>query len=208
MKFWILLALTASVLPPMPSRLLADQGLKTSPSSPEAREIRVEADPDHEQACFSMGRITIDYASREVGPPNVGFRITDPRGRQIGYDPRVNRGWQEMPLAQAFLDCEENEDTGELRHCKDHDEICGPISGTYQIDLLPIHSGEFSMSAWAASQRTQREAGYDTTSSRADWKSEMHELKPMVLLLRYSREAGTQLTLTSDQQSTDRVSSH
>ena len=152
--------------------------------------------------------MTIEYAGGEVGPPKLGFRITDPRGREIGYDPRVNRGWQEMPLAQAFLDCEENEDTGELRHCKYHIEICGPISGTYQIDLFPIHSGEFSISAWAASQRTRNETGYDTTGSRADWKSEMHELHPVVLLLRYSREAGTQVMLTSDQHLTDRGTSH
>ena len=83
-------------------------------------DISEEADPEYEEACFSMGRITIEYAGEETGLLTVGFRITDPRGREIGYDPRTGRGWQELPLAQAFLDCEENENTGELRQCTGH----------------------------------------------------------------------------------------
>jgi hypothetical protein len=117
-----------------------------------------------------MGRMTIDYASGETGLPKAGFRITDPRGREIGYDPRTNRGWQAMPLAQAFLECEENDGTGELEQCKGHVEICGPVSGTYQIEVLPTHSCKYSITVSATSQRTRTEFGYDTTSSRADLK--------------------------------------
>ena len=58
-----------------------------------------------------------------------------------------------MPLAQAFLDCEENEDTGELRNCKGHIEICGPMSDTYQIVLSSAHSSKYSISVSARSQR-------------------------------------------------------
>src|SRR5262249_27904425 len=124
-KAWVLVALTACTLPVASWHLFAavevDEG---GLSPPETRGIYVEADPEQEQACFSMGRMTIDYASGETGLPTVGFRIIDPRGREIGYDPRTNRGWQQMPLAQAFLDCQENEDTGELRSCEGHIEIC------------------------------------------------------------------------------------
>src|SRR5438552_18440095 len=108
-----------------------------------------EAESKTAQAYFSTGRITMKYASGKVGPPTIGFRITDPRGGTIGYDPRTNEGWQEMPLAQAFLDCDENEETGELRQCKGHIEICGPISGTYQVEELPIRSGTYYMTATA-----------------------------------------------------------
>jgi hypothetical protein len=89
------------------------------------REMRQEADPrSDEQDCVSSGKMTIVYASNDSGVPNVAFQITDPRGRKIGYNPDTNRGWQEMPLAEAFLDCEQNDDTGELRECKGHIEIC------------------------------------------------------------------------------------
>ncbi len=205
MKFWVLVTLVASVLPMTSSHLRAELRLNTSLSKPEAREIRDEADPEAEQACFSMGRIALNYASGEVGPPTIGFRITDPRGRTIGYDPRTNEGWQEMPMAQAFLDCDENEETGELRNCKGHIEICGPISGTYQVEVLPTRSGRYSMNATATSQRTRNKTGYHTTSSQADLRGEVFEHQPARLLLQYSREAGSQIKLTgSDQHLADK----
>jgi hypothetical protein len=198
MKFWVLVTLAASVLLTTASHLRAELRFNTSLSKPEAREIRDEADPDAEQACFSMGRITLNYSSGEAGPPAIGFRITDPRGRTIGYDPRTNEGWQEMPLAQAFLDCDENEETGELRHCKGHIEICGPVSGIYQVDVLPTRSGTYSMNASATSQRTRNKTGFQTTSSLADLKGEVFEQQPVRLLLQYSREAGSQIKWTVD----------
>ncbi len=205
MKFWVLVTLVASVLPMTSSHLRAEFRLNTSLSKPDAREIRDEADPEAEQACFSMGRIALNYASGEVGPPTIGFRITDPRGRTIGYDPRTNEGWQEMPMAQAFLDCDENEETGELRNCKGHIEICGPISGTYQVEVLPTRSGRYSMNATATSQRTRNKTGYHTTSSQADLRGEVFEHQPARLLLQYSREAGSQIKLTgSDQHLADK----
>jgi hypothetical protein len=200
MKFWVLVTLVASVLPMTSSHLRAELRLNTSLSKPNAREIRNEADPEAEQACFSMGRITLHYASGDVGPPTIGFRITDPRGRTIGYDPRTNEGWQEMPLAQAFLDCEENEETGELRRCKGHVEICGPLSGTYQVEVLPTRSGRYSINASGTSQTTRNETGFHTTSSQADFKGEVFEQQPAKLLLRYSREAGSQIKLTGRDQ--------
>jgi len=92
MKFWVLVTLVASLPPMTSSHLRAELRLNTSFSKPEARELRDEADPEAEQACFSMGRITLNYASGEVGPPTIGFRITDPRGRTIGYEPSHQRG--------------------------------------------------------------------------------------------------------------------
>jgi hypothetical protein len=193
MKFWVLVTLAASVLPTTASYLRAELRFDRSPSRPEAREIRDEADPEAEQACFSMGRITLNYASGEVGPPTIGFRITDPLGRTIGYDPRTNKARQEMPLAQAFLDCDENEETGELRQCKGHIEICGPISGTYKVEVLPMRSGTYSINASATSQKTRNKTGFHTTSSQADLKGEVFEQRPVKLLLQYSREAGSQI---------------
>jgi hypothetical protein len=83
---------------------------------------------------------------------------------------------------------------------------CIRISGTYQVELLPTQSGQFSLSAWGTSEITRNGSGYDTTSSRADWKSEMHEQEPVAVSLQYSRQAGTQIKLTdSDQHFADRV---
>jgi hypothetical protein len=207
MKSCIIGALTVCLLPLTPVRLLAAMGVDKKVLS--TREIYEEADAEYEEACSSMGSITIEYAGKETGRPDMGFRIIDPRGREIGYDPRTSRGWQELPLAQAFLDCEENEDTGELRQCKGHVEICGPVSGSYQIEFLPTHSGKHLINVSATSQRMRTEFGSDTTSSRADLNSEMHKQEPAELLLQYSRELGTQVLLTvSNQRLADRNNHH
>ena len=207
MKSWIIGALTVCLLPSTPVRLLADVGLDKRVLS--TRDIYEEADPEYEQSCFSMGRLTIEYAGDETGVPNVGFRIIDPRDREIGYDPRTKKGWQELPLAQAFLDCEENEDTGELRQCKGHIEICGPVSGTYRIELLPTRGGKYSVTVSATSQRKRTEVGSDATSSRAELKNEMREEEPAELSLQYSREPGSQVHLSViNQRLTDRGKHH
>jgi hypothetical protein len=107
-----------------------------------------------------------------------------------------------MPLAQAYLDCEQNEDTGELSQCKGHIEICGPISGTYRIELSPVQITNYSLEVSAMSRRARNQSGYDVTTSRAELQSEIAEQEPAVLLLQYSREAGTQIKLSGRDQHT------
>jgi hypothetical protein len=209
-RAWVLVALTVCTLPATSWHLFAAVGVDDRAlPRPETREIYVEADPDYEQACFSMGRITIEYATDETGLPTVEFRVTDPRGREIGYDPHTSSVWQELPLAQAFLDCEENEDTGELRNCKGHIEICGPVSGTYQIALSSAHRGKYSISVSARSQRKRNGSGYEMTGSQADLKGDIRGPEAAVVMLQYSREAGTPITLTaSDRHLADRSRNH
>jgi hypothetical protein len=167
---------------------------KPFPARIDGREIRDEVDPADQQACYSMGQISLTYKSGEVGPPSVGLRITDPRGRRIGYDLRSDKGWQELPLAQGFFDCDENVDTSERRHCAGHIQICGPISGTYRVELLPAKRGKYSISVSSTSQETRSELGFHSTDSRLQLKGEIKKT-PEILLLKYSREAGAQLKL-------------
>ena len=96
MKSWIIGALAVCLLPLTPVRLRAEVGIDQRVRS--TRDIYEESDPEYEGACFSMGNLAIEYATGETGLPKAGFRITDPRGREIGYDPRTSRGWQELPL--------------------------------------------------------------------------------------------------------------
>jgi hypothetical protein len=211
MKLWLLVsALIISVLPLRASGFFATLGVdKPFLAQTETREIRDEDDPPDEQRCYSMGQISLTYESGEIGPPNLGLRITDPRGRKIGYDPRADKGWQELPFAQGFFDCDENEDTGELRHCAAHIQICGPISGTYQVEVLPTHGGKYSISVSGTSQETRDELGVHSTGSRVELKSEIQEQAPTMLSLQYSRAAGAQIKLTrNDQPVTRREEGH
>jgi hypothetical protein len=202
MNLWLLvLMLSISVLPLRASILFA-AFLTDRASSvwPETRQVREETDPTNEQACYSMGQISITYESGEFDRPNVGLRITDPRGREIGYDVRTNRGWQELPIAQAFFDCDENEDTGELRNCVGHIQICGPISGTYQMAVLPRRSGRFSITVWSMSEAIRNQLGFHTTSSNLELKSDILEEAPEILLLEYSRAVGAPIRLIQSDQ--------
>jgi hypothetical protein len=169
------------------------------------RAIHEEADPANEQACFSMGRMIVEYASGEAGVGRMGFRIVDPLGREIGYDPRTSKGWQDMPFSEAYFDCDENEATGEMTSCKAHIEICGPISGRYRIELSSAQIAKYHINVSAASQRSRTESGYQGTVSRADFEGALREQDSAVLLLQYSRHSGTQIKLArSDQPLADK----
>ena len=197
MKTYMVIAMTSVYcLLVGPPRSFATSEIEKHSHLKPALEIQEEADVTDEQACSSMGAMTIDYATGEPGTPKTGFRITDPRGREIAYDPKTNMGRQEIPLAQAYLDCDQNEESSELRDCQDRIEICGPATGTYRIELSSTESGRFSLSVAAASSRTRSGSGYDATSSRAELKGATDGHEPTVMLLRYSREAGTPIQLS------------
>jgi len=197
-------ALAISVLSLAASNTFATLGVeKPFPARIGAREIRDEVDPTDQSACYSMGQISLTYESGEVGPPNVGLRITDPHGRKVGYDLRADKGWQELPFAQGFFDCDENQDTAELRHCTGHIQICGPISGTYKLEVLPAKNGKYSIRVSSTSQETPSQFGFHSTDSRAELKSKIQNLAPEVLVLEYSREVGVRIKLSrSDQRVT------
>ncbi len=165
------------------------------PSRSTLHQIRDEVDPTDQQSCESMGQIGIVYETGNAGPPNIGLRITDPRGRKIGYDPRAPKVWQELPLADGFVQCNElNEKIG-VKHCAAHIQICGPVSGTYKLEVLPTQNGTYSITAIGTSESKPNQAGAHSTASRAEYRSEIRKRSPDVLTLNYSREAGTKITL-------------
>jgi hypothetical protein len=201
MKLWLLAsAAVVLVLPLRASDTLAAAGVDNPFPRAQTRSVHDEVDPKDRQSCFSMGQISVTYDSGEAGPPKVGLRITDPRGRKIGYDPQLEKGWQELPLAQGFVDCDEDEDSGEARHCTGVIEICGPISGTYKVEVLARETAQYSIRVSGISQETRDARGFHSTDSRAELKSEIQKHSPEVLLLKYSREAGTHIELLHNDQ--------
>lgn len=157
-----------------------------------------EADPTDLQSCESMGKISVIYETGNAGPPSAGLRITDPRGRKIGYDPRVPKVWQELSHTEGFVECEQEDDTTLLSHCSAHIQICGPVSGTYKLEVLPTRSGTYFIGVVGLSQQTQDQIGFHSTDSRAEYKSEIQRQAPEILRLSYSRQLGTQIKLERD----------
>lgn len=196
MKPFLVTALILCSLPLASTRLSARSEIDTHLlSKSSSRPIHLDTDPADEQACFSMGRMVIDYSSGDSGAARPGFRVIDPLGRRIGYDPQTSRSWQEMPLAQAYLDCDQNEETGEFANCIDHIEICGPVSGTYRIELASSQSTSYVIKVLAFSQRTRTGSAYEITTSVADLQGAINHKEPATLLLHYSREPGSQVEL-------------
>jgi len=158
-------------------------------------QIRDEADPTDQQSCESMGQIGIVYETGNAGPPHIGLRITDPRGRKIGYDPRTPKVWQDLPLADGFVECNELAEKTGLKHCSAHIQICGPVSGTYKLEVLPTQNGTYSITAMGTSESKRDQFGPHSTASRAQYRSEIRKQSTDILTLNYSREAGTKITL-------------
>jgi len=171
-----------------------DAETNLTPRSP-LHQIRDEVDPTDQQSCESMGQIGIVYETGNAGPPNIGLRITDPRGRNIGYDPRIQKVWQELPLVDGFVECNEIDDRTGLKHCAAYIQICGPVSGTYMLEVLPTQNGTYSISVMGTSESKPDQAGPHSTASRAHYSSGIRKQSPEVLTLNYSREAGTQIGL-------------
>src|SRR6202030_4223858 len=79
--------------------------------------------------------------------PNVGVVLTDPRGRRIGFDPVIKHAWQALPIAQGDINCD---DLGRTNSCQGIVQICGPISGTYRLEVIALQTTAYSVSVFAA----------------------------------------------------------
>lgn len=159
-------------------------------------QIRDEVDPTDQQSCESMGQIGIVYETGNAGPPNIGLRITDPRGRKIGYDPRAPKVWQELALADGFVECNDLDENTGLKHCAAHIQICGPVSGTYKLEVLPTQNSTYSITAMGTSESKPDQFGVHSTASHAHYSGDIRKQSTDVLTLNYSREAGTTISLS------------
>ena len=201
MRLWLLLSVFVMSVVSLKASVPGEWELsKRPPGRADAREIIAEADPIEAQSCYSMGQINFSYESGEIGAPSLGLRITDPRGRKFGYDPRVHKGWQELPLAEGFVDCDENEDTREHRRCAAHIQICGPVSGVYKVEVLPTQNGKYSIGVSGKSQETRDETGFHSILSHVALETEIRNRVPATVLLQYSREKGVQIELIRSHQ--------
>lgn len=99
------------------------------------RDIIEELDPDNTGDCLSLGELDIVFRTDNNGPPNVGVVLTDPRGRRLGFDPLIKHAWQELPVAQGDINCDDLDGTST---CQGIVQVCGPISGTYRLEVIGL----------------------------------------------------------------------
>lgn len=163
-------------------------------TSVRKRVVRDEADPKDTQSCREMGELDIAYSSENSGAPIVGLVISDPRGRRIGQDPITHKLWDEVPLGQAFIDCDDEQDTGEARACRGSVQICGPVSGNYKVEVIAEKTGSYSVAASGASAQLIAGKRIQSTDSEAEISAAaIQKGSRETLLLTYSRQPGTKL---------------
>jgi hypothetical protein len=181
-------AVVFSVFLTLPLLGYSGSRLTNSPATGVGKqEVHDEPDPDEAQACFALGRLDITFRTEKKGPPEVGMILTDPRGRQIGFDPIQKSGFQQLPEAQGYIDCDAPGDEGA---CRGVIQVCGPASGTYKLEIIAVQNTRYSVSV---SGRSQEVRGKNHEVQASDSDAEVDEVPIRqgsrdILLLNYSRD--------------------
>ena len=133
-------------------------------SALNTREVHDERDPNDAGDCLGLGELDIAFHSNNSGPPTIGIVLTDPRGRRIGFDPLTKRGWQELPVAQGSIDCDESDGKDA---CRGLVEVCGALSGTYKLEIIANAASDYTLTMSARSQEVRD--GQHLWSSYSDY---------------------------------------
>jgi hypothetical protein len=121
-------------------------------SAANTREVQDERDPSDAGNCVALGELDIAFHTNNSGPPTIGIVLTDPRGRRIGFDPLTKRGWEELPVAQGSIDCDESDGKDA---CRGLVEVCGALSGTYKLDIIANAASDYTLTISARSQEVR-----------------------------------------------------
>jgi len=150
------------------------------------RDVFDELDPDDTGDCLSLGELDIVFRTGNDGPPNIGVVLTDPRGRRFGVDPLIKHAWQALPVAQGDIDCD---DLGRTNTCRGIVQVCGPISGTYRLEVIALKTTAYSVSVFARSGEVFDGNSLQSHFSKTDLNNlAIRKRSREIVLLHYSRD--------------------
>jgi len=177
----------------IPSPVLSDANLvNVSVGNTSPRNVVEELDPDDTGDCLSLGELDIVFRTDNNGPPNVGVVLTDPRGRRIGFDPVIKHAWQALPIAQGDINCD---DLGRTNSCQGIVQICGPISGTYRLEVIALQTTAYSVSVFARSREGLASHSLTSHRSKTDLNNvAIRKRSREIVLLQYSRDPQANVT--------------
>lgn len=163
----------------------------------QVARVSDEPDPTDTRACYSLGQLEIQFSTEKKGPPTVGMIVTDPRGRRIGYDPLKKNGWQELPEAEAFIDCDAPGGEGA---CRGLIEVCGPVSGSYKLQIIGVETGIYTLHVAGSSQSVKDKHGLRVYNSQTDLAAvPIQKGSRDTILLNYSRDPAFKVAFRSEQ---------
>jgi hypothetical protein len=195
------------VIIPTPARSHANFVHVPSLADTRIRDILDEPDPDDTGDCLSLGELDIVFRTGNDGPPNVGVVLTDPRGRRIGFDPLIKHAWQALPVAQGDINCD---DLGRTNTCRGIVQVCGPISGTYKLEVIALKTTAYSVSVLGRSKEVLDGNSLQSHFSKTDLNNlAIRKQSREIVLLQYSRDPGENVTarLQRGDESLSRLSS-
>jgi hypothetical protein len=130
-----------------------------------ASPVRDELDPKDSQFCDELGNLQITFQTEKPGSPTVGIVLTDPRGRRIGFDSILKRTWQELPEAQGYVDCDAS---GGGNACRGVVEVCGPLSGTYKLEVIAKQDSAYRLKVSGRSEQTYSKLALRSSTSETE----------------------------------------
>jgi len=170
----------------------ADLGHVSRLADTSIRQLVDELDPDDNRGCLSLGGLEVVFRSDNHGSPNVGIVLTDPRGRRIGFDPLAKRAWDAFPVAQGYIDCDDPDGRGA---CRGVVQVCGPVSGTYKLEVIARQTTAYSVTISARSKEVPDGDGLQSFHSEADLNDiSIRARSRDVVLLNYSRDPEENVT--------------
>jgi hypothetical protein len=180
------------VIIPTPARSHANFVHGPSLAGTRIRGILDEPDPDDTGDCLSLGELDIVFRTGNDGPPNVGVVLTDPRGRRIGFDPLIKHAWQTLPVAQGDINCDHLDRTN---ICRGIVQVCGPISGTYKLEVIALKTTAYSVSVLAKSREVLDGNSVQSHFSKTDLnRLTIQNRSRQIVLLHYSRDPQENIT--------------
>jgi hypothetical protein len=177
---------------PRPARSHANLVHVPSLAGTRIRDVLDELDPEDTGDCLSLGALDIVFRTENDGPPNVGVVLTDPRGRRIGFDPVTKRAWQAFPVGQGDINCD---DLGRMNACWGVVQICGPISGTYKLEIIALKTTAYSVRVLARSKEALDGNSLQSHFSETDLNNlAIRKHSREIVLLHYSRDPQENVT--------------
>jgi hypothetical protein len=178
----------------IPRSALCDRSLVDSIKDRDAgiRKVLEEVDPKDDMDCLSMGELDIVFRTDNNGAPKVGVVLTDPRGRRIGFDPLTKHAWQQFPEAEGYVDCD---DLHGSDACRGIVQVCGPVSGTYKLEMIGQKTTTYSVSISARSKELVDGGKVHSSRSEAELNNvTLHARSRDIVLLNYSRDPREKVT--------------
>jgi len=172
----------------IPRPALCDRSLADSIKDRDAgiRKVLEEVDPKDEMDCLSMGELDVVFRTDNNGAPQVGVMLTDPRGRRIGFDPLTSHAWQQFPEAEGYVDCDDLEGSDA---CRGIVQVCGPVSGTYKLEMIGQKTTIYSVSISARSKELVDGGKVYSSHSEAELNNVIIRARSRdIVLLNYSRD--------------------